>query len=260
MSKPRILIFDIETAPNLADVWGLWNNNVGLNQLRQSGHVMSFVAKWLGEDDIFYAESRTKNDKKLIKQLHKFIDEADIVIAHNGKKFDMGWFRARAAVHGLTPPSPVRVIDTLLVARSQFYFPSNKLEYLLKVFKCTNKLSHKKYPGHTLWTECLKGNDEAWEEMKEYNIVDVTALEELYLKMRPWITNHPNMGVYIEGDDPCCSKCGSTKMRKDGFSYTNTGKYQQYQCSEKGCGGWAKGRTNLYGANKKSLLANTVNS
>jgi DNA polymerase elongation subunit (family B) len=260
MSSPKILIFDIETAPNLADVWGLWNNNVGLNQLRQSGHVMSFVAKWLGEDDIFYAESRTKNDKKLIKQLHKFIDEADIVIAHNGKKFDMGWFRARAAVHGLAPPSPVRVIDTLLVSRQQFYFPSNKLEYLLKVFKCTNKLAHKKYPGHTLWTECLKGNDDAWEEMREYNIIDVTALEELYIKMRPWITNHPNMGVYTEGNEHSCSKCGSTKMRKDGFYYTNAGKYQQYQCSEKGCGGWAKGRTNLFEGNKKALLANAVNS
>ena len=253
---PNILIFDIETAPNLADVWGLWNNNVGLNQLRQSGHVMSFVAKWLGEDDITYVEARTNNDKKLIKKLHAFIDKADIVIAHNGKKFDMGWFRVRAAIHGLKPPSPVKVIDTLLVSRSQFYLPSNKLEYLLKVFKCTNKLSHKKYPGHTLWTECLKGNDEAWEEMKEYNIIDVTALEELYLKMRPWIPNHPNMGVYSDTEELQCSKCSSTKLHKRGFTMTNLGKYQRYQCQ--GCGGWSKGRKNILDKAIRDKLVNNA--
>lgn len=255
MNKPRVLIFDIETSPNLADVWGLWNNNVGLNQLRKSGHVMSFVAKWYGEKEITYVESRTVNDKKLIKKLHSFIDEADIVIAHNGKKFDMGWFRARAAIHGLQPPSPVKVIDTLLVSRSQFYLPSNKLEYLLGVFKCTNKLAHKKFPGHSLWTECLKGNDEAWKEMKEYNIVDVTALEELYTKMIPWIPNHPNIGVYLETDKPVCSKCGSEKLHKRGFTISNLGKYQRYQCT--GCGGWSKDRTNLL---DKEVRKNLINN
>ncbi len=255
--KPNILIFDIETSPCMADVWGLWNNNVGLNQLRKSGHIMSFVVKWLGDDKITYVESRTANDKRLVAKLHKFIDKADIVIAHNGKKFDMGWFRGRAAIHGMTPPSPVKVIDTLLTARSQFQFPSNKLEYLLKVFGCTNKLSHKKFAGHTLWTECLAGNPEAWEEMREYNIIDVTALEELYIKMIPWIPNHPNMGIFSDLGEEACTKCGSGRVTKRGMAISSVGKYQRYQCND--CGGWSQGKTNLLGKDaRKVLLRNAV--
>ena len=117
-------------------------------------------------------------------------------------------------------------------------------------------MAHKKYPGHTLWTECLKGNDEAWEEMKEYNIIDVTALEELYIKMRPWIPNHPNMGVYLEGEESTCSKCGSGNLQKRGFTVSNLGKYQRYQCQD--CGGWGKFRKNLLTKEVRESLINNA--
>ena len=48
---PRnILFLDIETAPLLGYVWGLWKNNVGLNQIYRDSYVLNWAASWLGED------------------------------------------------------------------------------------------------------------------------------------------------------------------------------------------------------------------
>ncbi|MCI0528756.1 MAG: hypothetical protein L0Y56_15060, partial [Nitrospira sp.] len=51
----RILLLDIETAPNVAHVWGLWNQHVRINQLMASGYVMCWAAKWLGEEHIHFS-------------------------------------------------------------------------------------------------------------------------------------------------------------------------------------------------------------
>lgn len=246
----KILIFDIETAPDLADVWGYWNNNVGLNQVRRDGWIMSFSAKWLGSNEVIYVENRTQNDKNLVKRLLKLIDEADIVVAHNGKSFDMGWFRGKAAIHGLQPPSPVKIIDTLIESRRLFQFPSNKLEYLLRRFKCTPKRSHKKFPGHELWVQCMLGNDEAWAEMEEYNCIDVIGLEELYLKIRPWITTHPNLNLYNDDEGHACPKCESTNLKKDGTVKLVAGVYQAYKCRD--CGGWSRSNRTLLTKEKRA--------
>ena len=258
---PKTLIFDIETAPNLAHVWGLWENNVGLNQLMADGYILSYAAKWLGGKKVYYMENRTGDDRDLVQSLCSLLDEADIVVAHNGKRFDMGWVRGKAAIHGLPPFSPVKVVDTYLATKKMFYYPSYKLEYLLRRFNCELKYPHKTFPGHSLWVECLNNNPKAWKEMKDYNIIDVTALEQYYLKIRGWIDNHPNVGIYLESDQPVCSKCGSADLNKDGFHRTNAGKYQQYRCKETSCGGWARGKTNLLDREvRKEMTANVAYS
>lgn len=257
MPKAKILIFDIETSPNIAHVWAFYQTNVGAKQLTEDGHMMSFAAKWLGNDKIIYEENRGKNDKALVRKLLKLVNEADLVVAHNGRKFDMGWLRSKAAIHGLKPPSPVKIVDTLLSARKEFYFPRYTLEYLARVFGCTQKLAHKKYPGHELWLECLKGNDEAWGEMKAYNVQDIVALEELYVKMIPWISNHPNLGIYEQEDHAVCKGCASSNLHKRGTYKTNLSIFQRYRCMD--CGSWSRGRTNLLDKGKrKELLTNAL--
>ena len=258
MNKPRILIFDIETAPNVAHVWNFWNNNVGINQVLEDGYIISFAAKWLGEDDVYYMENRDPDNPELTQELHALIDEADIVVAHNGKKFDMGWFRAECVKHKLSPPSPVKIVDTLRAAKAYFYFPSYRLEYLTKAFGCEEKSAHKQFPGHELWMECVvKNNDAAWAEMEQYNIQDVISLEELYLTMLPWIANHPNVGVLMEMDHPVCKGCGSEHLQKRGFQTTNLSKFQRYRCND--CGSWSRGRVNLLDKEvRKDLLTNAL--
>ncbi len=85
----KILIIDIETAPNIAYVWGAWKQNIGQKQWVQKSHILSFAAKWLGDDNIIYEENRKKNDRKIVQSMFKLLDEADVVVAHYGKKFDL---------------------------------------------------------------------------------------------------------------------------------------------------------------------------
>jgi predicted RNA-binding Zn-ribbon protein involved in translation (DUF1610 family) len=262
MTTPRILVLDIETSPILAHVWGIWQQNVGLNMIKAEWCILSYCAKWLGDDRIIYADnSKQKNkedDRRLLVHLWKLLDKADMVIAHNGKKFDMRKIQARFLLNGMPPPSPVKVIDTLLEARRHFAMTSQKLEFLTDKL-CTKhkKLKHAKFAGFALWRECLAGNQEAWAEMKEYNIADVLSLEELYYILRPWMTGHPNVGAYNPDettDAAKCPACGSLDVIRKGQRYTQVGQYTRYLCK---CGHWSRGRlmTNTKEARKNLLVS-----
>ncbi|BAN92340.1 DNA polymerase exonuclease subunit [Ralstonia phage RSB3] len=242
----KILTLDIETAPILAYVWRTWKENVGLNQISYDWYILSFAAKWLGQKKVMYhSQQNAKNvedDKGLLLKLHALLDEADIVVAHNGRRFDCKKINARFLQHGLPPPSPYEIVDTLDVAKAHFAFTSNRLAYLTDTLCTEKKLAHAKFPGFELWAQCLKGNPAAWKEMEVYNKQDVISLEELYLKLRSWMVGHPNVAA-IHGDlsEEQCPKCGSANVIQKGFRYTKQGgAYLRYQCKD--CGGWSRGR------------------
>lgn len=255
---PKVLLVDIETAPITAYVWSLWKQNVGLNQIKEEWNILSYCAKWLGDPRIIYEDARNDpaDDEHLVRALWSLLDEADIIIAQNGKRFDVPKIQARFVLLGLPPTSPFKVIDTLLMARQQFNFTSNKLAWLTDKLCTDNKKSeHAKFPGFALWSECLKGNPEAWDEMREYNIPDVTSMEELYLILRPWYVGHPNVAIYNDSDEPACPKCASTNIKQDGWTFTQAGKYERIHCGN--CGGWSRGRyTRNSTAVRKAQLSN----
>jgi uncharacterized protein YprB with RNaseH-like and TPR domain len=254
-NKPRVLLFDIETAPILGYVWGLFDQNIGLNQVHKDWHVLSWSAKWLDQKTIMYQDQRTakviEDDSKILKGIWNLLDEADIVITQNGKSFDVKKLNARFVFHGFKPPSSFRHIDVLRLARKYFGFTSNKLEYMThKLNKQYKKLTHGKFAGFELWKQCLAGNQAAWKEMERYNKYDVLALEELYTKLIPWDSSL-DFNVYSEGLDPVC-KCGSTDFLKRGFFYSSVGKFQRYRCNT--CGAETRSKTNLLSIEKKKSL------
>lgn len=252
----KMLFIDVETAPILGHVWSLWKQNVGLNQIQEDWYIMSYCAKWAHSDEVIYEDGRDtpEDDFAMLASLHRLLSEADFVVAHNGDRFDIKKIKARMILQGLQPPSPFKSIDTLKIAKKEFAFTSNKLAYLTDKLCKTKKLDHAKFAGFSLWTECLRGNLEAWEEMKEYNIVDVLSLEELYGILRPWSSMHPNVNAHSDDETEACPKCGSHSIVKRGFFHTNKGKFQRYKCS--GCGGWSSSTfSENTQAKRKSLLA-----
>lgn len=256
----KILILDIETAPNLAYVWRFFKENIGPKQVAQNSTLLSYCAKWVGEEQNFYDDCREDLDElKLTLGLSALLDQADVVVAHNGVRFDVPKINTACLRNGIAPPSPFKQVDTFQVVKKRFKFESNSLEHVADHLDLPlKKLKHKKFPGFELWLECLRGNSEAWEEMKEYNIHDVLVLEQLYLKLLPWIDNHPNHGVIAEEDVPVCPKCGSKHVQKRGFAHTTTGKYQRFVCNS--CGGWGRSRHTEYPKDKrKALIVNAVN-
>lgn len=231
----KILLLDIETAPNLATVWGLFKQNVSINQIIESSYTLCWAAKWLGDDFIYFDSSHRSNHKQMIKRIHAMIDEADAVIHYNGTRFDMPTLNKEFLLNGMLPPSPYKQIDLLSTARNQFRFPSNKLDYVAQQLGLGKKTSHM---GHEMWLKCMNGDEEAWALMEEYNCNDVTLLEELYTTLRPWIKGHPNMSEFR--GELVCPTCGSDHYQKRGVTQT---KYQRYQCND--CGKWFRGMTKL---------------
>lgn len=235
----RILLLDIETAPNLVHVWGLWQQNVHISQIMDASYVMCFAAKWLGEDEIFYGSVQRNKPKTMLKAVHKLLGQADAVVHYNGSRFDIPTLNKEFLLHGLTPPATYKQIDLLSTARNRFRFPSNKLDFIAKALGVGEKSKH---AGHELWVKCMAGDEESWASMEEYNKNDVVLLEAVYHKFLPWIKNHPNRGLYSEAAEHVCPNCGSDGLQKRGFSYTGTNKYQRYQCTD--CGTWSRSRTN----------------
>lgn len=253
---PRIGTLDIETAPIQSYHWGLFDQNIGLEQIHGDWSILAFCGKWLDDKKVVYQDTggrgvkKVRDDAPLLKSIWEFLDKADIVVGQNVRRFDLKKINSRLIQAGYGPYSPVRVIDTLEVAKRTFAFTSNKLAWTSLQLTDEPKSTHKKFPGFELWSECLKDNAEAWAEMRRYNIRDVTATEKLYLKLRPWIVNHPNLGVYIgDHDHHVCPSCGSVNTQRRGRATTQAFQYWRWQCQD--CGSWSKERLRIKGSGSK---------
>jgi DNA polymerase III epsilon subunit-like protein len=260
---PKVLTIDIEISATSYAGWAMFNQNFSLDQIEREWFIMSFTAKWLGSDDVIYMDLRGKvdseDDTELLEVLWKLFDSASIVVGQNHRKFDIKKINARMMMKGLTKPySPIKTEDTLDIAKRKFGFTSNKLAWLSEHLNVKfKKLDHSGFAGYKLWKECMAENPLAWDEMEAYNIHDVLATEELWLKLRAWDDKSVNFALYLDDSRMRCS-CGSTNLKKAGFSFTSLSKFQQYVCED--CGSFSRGRVNLFSKEKRaSLLMNVLN-
>jgi len=240
--QPKILLYDLEVTPMLGWVYGTYNTNV--IKIEQHSYLMCFSYRWLGEKKTYNVSlvdfpARFKKDKTddydVVKALHRVLDEADIVIAHNASGFDNKVSTGRFIAHELRPPSPYRTIDTLTIARSKAKFSSNKLDVLGQQLHIGRKT---KETHGQLWQDCINGDATAWKKMIKYNNQDVDLLIELYKRLLPYINNHPNLSAITQRDG--CPKCGSIRLNSRGQRITNTVVYRRLQCQD--CGGWCAER------------------
>lgn len=227
----KILALDIETAPNLAYVWGLFNQNIGINQIDTTGYVMCWAAKWVGEEEIMFESIFNVSPKRMLRKIHKLLSEADVVIHYNGRKFDIPTLNKEFVLNGLTPPAPYKQVDLFQTCRRVFRFVSNKLDFVAQQLGIGHKVRHE---GHELWVKCMAKDPEAWGRMEEYNKQDVVLLEHLYNRLLPWIPNHPNRAV--EAGKICCPACGSTNYNYRGYYPAKQHEYRRIRCMD--CGKW----------------------
>ena len=256
--SPNILLLDIETTPMKVFVWGLFGNKyINHENVIEDWNVLSWAAKWLCDSKVMGqiqtpSEARSRDDKRILKQIWGLIDKADIIIAHNAKWFDIKKLNTRFYLNGFPPPRFYKTIDTLLEARKNFSFSSNKLDYLSKIIK--NK--KKNETNFKLWTECLDGNSESLRYMMKYNKKDVKLLEEVYIELRPWIKSHPNSGIYMEKDN-VCPTCGSEDIFENNSYYTTSAnKYKSYRC--KSCGALSRSMRGELNIDKRRNLPRSL--
>lgn len=240
--EPKILFLDIENTPNLGWVWGKWEQNV--IEFDKNWHLLTFAVKWFHESKVkTYAlcdfpgyKKNREDDKKLARKLWEYMNEADIIIAHNGDAFDIPKANTRFVANGFNPPAPFKSIDTLKIARRYFRMDSNKLDDIGQYLNVGRKLPH---TGFALWKGCMNGDKKSWALMKKYNAQDVLLLERIYLKLRQWNNNRPNLNVFSLKNG--CPTCGSQHVQKRGYTMTASTRKRRYQCMV--CGAWSVGIT-----------------
>lgn len=251
IDAPHILVLDIETRYMMLEGWGLFNQNFSVDQIAEDWSILSYSAKWYDSEDVMYSDVSEKTEDDILQELHELLDKAHFVIAHNGRRFDLKKIRARMVTRGFKPYSPVRVIDTLEIAKTEFAFTSNRLLYLTRLLcKANQKQDHELFAGHKLWQAFLKGDPLAVKCMREYNIMDVVSLQELYDILAPWSTKLPVFDVYVK-------EINTADWEECGYVYTNLAKYRQYR--HKKTGQYRRGRANLLDKDQKAnLLSNIV--
>lgn len=243
--KPKILLWDLETSFITAATFSLWPNHIPHDNILSEAHVICGAWKWLGKEKVYGKATYDDNDEHVLKALHQAISKADVIVGHNGDKFDMKMFNMRLIKHGMDPLPPVLQVDTLKAAKKHFRFTCNRLDYLGKFLDCGGKQETSK----GLWLKALQKDRKAIKEMLEYNKRDVELLEEVYLKLRPFMTNHPNYNVLVESDVPLCPNCGSINLHKHGRRTTRVAARQRYRCHD--CGAHCTDTNTVYSASRR---------
>jgi DNA polymerase elongation subunit (family B) len=230
---PKMLLLDIETSPSTAYTFDMWQTNISAEKLIEPSYILCWAAKWYGKKKMYFRSLHHDGHKKMLVDIHKLVDEADILIHYNGKRFDVPHLKREWLIDGLTPPSPYKQIDLYHTIRSQFKFTHNSLGNVCRQLGLETKITHE---GFDLWPKCMRGDKDAWAAMKEYNINDVAIMEPLYEKLRPWVPSHPSVAA-LAGEN-VCPACGSHNLIRKGTTVTTVGRFATMQCAD--CGKWSR--------------------
>lgn len=254
----KILVFDLETSPAIAAVFGRWKQNIGQsNIVSEGGHILCAGYKWLGQDETYLLHVVNQSlfdvdDLPVVVALWELFNEADAVIAHNAKAFDFPMLQARVLYHGLPPLPHVKVLDTLVMAKKNFRMPNNKLDSIAAYLGLDRKGDA---GGMETWLAYMAGDPEAVETMHEYCIQDVNVLEQVYLRLRGFghTGSEFNAAHYHDDDKMRCHVCGSGDIEVTGRSvYTAVSEFAEVRCNH--CHAIGRARKTLNSKEKRSAI------
>lgn len=231
-SKSKILFIDIETCPNVVLSWAIGHKvSLSYENIIHERRIICACYKWADEKTVHSVDwGKKQDDKALLKKISKVIAKADVVIGHNGDRYDIKFINGRLLYHKLPPLGKLNTEDTLSMSRKTFYLNSHRLDYLGEYLGEGRKLDT---GGYGLWKAVhLDKCGKSLQKMISYCKKDVILLENVYNRISPYVEHTVNKAI-IEGRDKnvACDACGSTEAVKDGHRYTKSGKYQRYKCS-----------------------------
>jgi hypothetical protein len=243
----KTLILDIETFPIKAYCWGLWQQNIGLHMIIDPGGTASWAAAWAGSDEVEYSSIHLTTQRRMLREIWKLLDEADEVVGWNSNSFDLKFLNGEFALMGWGPPSPYKKIDLMRTVKNNMRFISNKLTFIGEQFGAGMKTEHQGFP---LWVACMDGNEEAWALFEQYNIQDVALTEDMYNRLRPWISTGANRSAVL--GEHVCPNCGSDKLHSRGTESTKALTYRRWRCVD--CGSWSRSKVATKVDRKKQLV------
>jgi len=210
MSEVKRLIWDIETAPNESYLWRAgFGLNIGHHMIKKEREIICICYKWEGEDDVWYDTWDEGSDRRMVSDFMAVASEADELIAHNGDRFDMRWFKGRCVIHDLPVLPPTKTVDTCKITRKHFDLNSYRLDYLCKLFFNKGKLK----TDFDLWVQVMEGSSKALDEMVDYCCRDVVLTERLWGRIRPYHKPQTHAGVLNHRSRWTCPQKGCESVR-----------------------------------------------
>ena len=242
-NKPKLLFYDIETSLAKSYHFQQWKVDLSQKQKIQESHLLSHAWAW-GDGEVVGSvltveEMLNHDPERLVLECWSLLDNCDILVAHNGKRFDVKKVNSYFLQYGMPPPSPYKVIDTLLIAKAKFALPFNSLAYLAEFLNVEQKIDT---GGINLWIRCDKGDPEALQFMLEYNMGDITTLRGVYNHLISWSNDNVNVALYSDHGSSC-PHCVSddVSLINGKYAYTAAQKYSVYRCNE--CGAVLRSKT-----------------
>lgn len=251
---PKVGVMDVETLFIIGGAWGLFDQNIGINQIIKDSCMLSWAGKYLFGNgqifgDIMTPEEATDRDtERITKSAWDFVNSCEIMIGHNFRGFDAKVLNTEFLKNGMKP-TKYRVVDTYEVARNNFRFSSNKMEFINATLGIREKIPNDGFP---LWLGCSDGDQESLDKMMEYNVGDIVATEELFWKVQPFVSNIANFSMYNRESVKMACTCGCERFLDAGYIYTNSAKYNKLRCEN--CGAIFRGKTNYLPTLKREKL------
>jgi len=255
MKNFKRLFFDIETSPNVGFFWTAgYKLNISPDNIIKERAIMCICYKWEDEKTVHSLEWKKGDDKKLLIEFMKVMNQADEIIGHNSDNFDVKWVRTRCLYHDIPAIPDYTTIDTYKLAKKYFRFNSNKLDYISSFLG----YGHKLHTGFDLWKGILLDNDEkCMKKMVEYCKKDVILLEKVFERLKPFVKHTTHRGVHTGGEKVDCPECGSDNIIFRGQRISAAGtKFHRCSCNK--CNKWFQVAATIYNKimNERSSKAN----
>lgn len=242
------LFFDIETSPNIVFSWNVgYKLNISHDNIINERAIICICYKWEHESKVHELHWNKGDDKKLLIEFAKIMNQADEIIGHNGDNYDIKWVRARCIYHSIPLIPDFQSIDTLKLSRKGFRFNSNKLDYIASYLGLGHKMDT---GGFGLWKSIVLDNDKkAMNTMIAYCKKDVALLEQVFKKLSPYVLHKSHKAVHQGGEPHNCPECGNTHCISNGVRIMANGlKKRRMHCQD--CGKYFSISNTVYEALK----------
>ncbi len=242
VSKPKILVYDIETTPVLAWIWRCGEQFVGHHQLfdgLNATKIICITYRWLHEKKAkaLVFDLETLDDEAIIREFDTIIQEADVIIGKNNNKFDNKHINFRRLLHGLPaiPDWTKRSDDLESQMRRHFNMQSFSLDYFSKLMGQGGKMKMELQD----WIDIVQNRSKKkLKKMVDYGKKDADDTAELILKVWPYVS--PKFNHSVHQGKLCCITCGHKRIVEDKIRVDGGRKTQTFWCpSHKGYAGRA---------------------
>ena len=261
--EPRVLIWDLESSLLEGYFFRIWQENIPMRRIKKQAHLLSASFAYNDESvqgfRLTPEQVKTGDDFDVVCKVVEAVNNCDLMITFNGKRFDVKLLNTRALFWGLPPVKAPKHIDLFEQSKRVFKFPSNSMQNVSMYLGENGKLETS---GSNLWERCAEWEnyeecEKALIEMVTYGNQDIEATRDLYKRFQGWMKGVPNLGVITnevtENKTLRCIHCGSDDVFPlDQKAYTSVSSFDLYRCGNESCRGISRATSN--GKNLTSVI------